>query len=174
MNVPLLDLVAQHGPLRDEVVPAMLAVVERQQFIMGSEVPELEAAVARLSAVRHAIACASGTDALLLPFARSGSRRRRPGDRPAFTFFATAGAMHNAGGTPVFVDIEPATFNIPPRLEAAITPRTRAIIGVDLFGQMAPMESSARPPGARARDDRGRRAGDRRPAPGGRHLAGGR
>lgn len=122
----------------------MLAVVERQQFIMGSEVPELEAAVARLSAVRHAIACASGTDALLLPLRALGLAAGDQVIVPSFTFFATAGAVHNAGATPVFADIEPATFNISvSAVEAAITPRTRAIIGVDLFGQMAPMDELA-------------------------------
>jgi dTDP-4-amino-4,6-dideoxygalactose transaminase len=144
LNVPLLDLVAQHRTIADEVVPAMLAVVERQHFIMGAEVAELETAIAALSAARHGIACASGTDALLLPLR---TLRLAPGDEviaPAFTFFATAGAVHNAGGTPVFADIDPATFNVSvAAVEAAITPRTRAIIAVDLFGQMAPMEEFA-------------------------------
>lgn len=141
LEVPLLDLVAQHRTIRDEVVPAMLAVVERQAFIMGAEVAELETAVASLSHVRHAVACASGTDALLLPLRALGLR---PGDEvivPAFTFFATAGAVHNAGGTPVFADIDPATYNVAPAaVEASITPRTRAIIAVDLYGQMAAIE----------------------------------
>ncbi|HEX6644825.1 MAG TPA: DegT/DnrJ/EryC1/StrS family aminotransferase [Gemmatimonadales bacterium] len=143
-SVPLLDLVAQHETIRDDVVAAMLRVVERQAFIMGEEVGQLEAAIARLSAVRHAIACASGTDALLLPLRTLGLL---PGDEviaPAFTFFATAGAIHNAGGTPVFVDIDPATFNLDPdAVAAAVTPRTRAIVAVDLYGQMAPMERLA-------------------------------
>jgi dTDP-4-amino-4,6-dideoxygalactose transaminase len=118
-----------------------MAVIERQGFIMGPEVVQLEEAVAKLSQVKHGIACASGTDALLLPL---NALDLEPGDEvitTAFTFFATAGAIHNAGGTPVFVDIDPATFNIVPEaIEAAITPRTRAIIAVHLFGQMAPME----------------------------------
>ncbi len=86
--------------------------------------------------------CASGTDALLLPLR---ALDLKPGDEvitPAFTFFATAGTIHNAGGRPVFVDIDPATFNLTPEaVEAAITPRTRAIIVVHLFGQMAAMET---------------------------------
>jgi dTDP-4-amino-4,6-dideoxygalactose transaminase len=142
VNVPLLDLVAQYRDIKDEVLEAVMAVVERQAFIMGSEVGQLEAAVAALSKTRHAIACASGTDALLLPLK---ALDLKPGDEVItvpFTFFATAGAIHNAGGTPVFVDIEPATFNIDPAAaEAAITARTRAIVAVDLFGQMAPMEA---------------------------------
>ena len=141
MIVPLLDLRAQHAAIREAVMPAVLSVIERQQFIMGPEVESLEAAIARLSGVRHAIGCASGTDALLLPLK---ALDLRPGDEvivPPFTFFATAGTVHNAGGRPVFADIEPDTFNLSPEaVEAAITPRTRAIIVVHLFGQMAKME----------------------------------
>jgi dTDP-4-amino-4,6-dideoxygalactose transaminase len=137
----LLDLVAQYRNIKDEVLPAMMAVLERQAFIMGAEVGRLEAEVAKLSETGHAIACASGTDALLLPLR---ALDLRPGDEvitTPFTFFATGGAIHNAGGTPVFVDIDPDTFNISPEaIEAAITPRTRAVIAVHLFGQMAPME----------------------------------
>jgi dTDP-4-amino-4,6-dideoxygalactose transaminase len=141
VNVPLLDLVAQHETIRDTVIPAVMAVIERQTFIMGPEVAELEGRIAGLCHARHAVACASGTDALLLPLK---TLDLEPGDEviaPAFTFFATAGAVHNAGGTPVFADIDPGTFNIAPEaIEAAITPRTRAIIVVHLYGQMAPME----------------------------------
>jgi dTDP-4-amino-4,6-dideoxygalactose transaminase len=139
--VPLLDLAAQHVAIRDAVMPAVLAVIQRQQFIMGPEVGELETAIAKLSEVRHAVACASGTDALLLPLK---TMALQPGDEvitPAFTFFATAGMVHHSGGTPVFVDIEPDSFNLSPEaVEAAITPRTRAIIVVHLFGQMARLD----------------------------------
>jgi dTDP-4-amino-4,6-dideoxygalactose transaminase len=141
VNVPLLDLVAQYRAIKDDVLPALQAVIESQQFVMGSAVAQLEAELATLAHARHGIACASGTDALLLPLK---ALELRPGDEvitTAFTFFATAGAIHNAGGTPVFVDIEPGTFNIDPALvEAAITPRTRAIVPVHLYGQMAAME----------------------------------
>jgi dTDP-4-amino-4,6-dideoxygalactose transaminase len=141
VNVPLLDLVAQYRTIKDDVLAAMMAVIERQGFIMGPEVAQLEAEIARLSNARHGIACASGTDALLLPLK---ALDLRPGDEvitTPFTFFATAGAIHNAGGTPVFVDIDPATFNISPEaIDAAITPKTRAIIVVHVFGQMAAME----------------------------------
>jgi dTDP-4-amino-4,6-dideoxygalactose transaminase len=140
--VPLLDLVAQYQSIKDEVLPALMRVVERQQFILGQEVSELETGIAALSHARHAIACASGTDALLLPLK---ALELQPGDEvicPAFTFFATAGTIHNAGGRPVFVDIDPGTFNMDPAaVEAAITPRTRAIVVVHLFGQMAPLEA---------------------------------
>jgi dTDP-4-amino-4,6-dideoxygalactose transaminase len=128
VHVPLLDLVAQYHTIKDDVLAAMMRVIERQSFIMGPEVAQLEAEIARLSHTRHGIA------ALDL----------RPGDEvitTPFTFFATAGTIHNAGGTPVFVDIDPTTMNISPAaIEAAITPRTRAIIVVHLFGQMAAME----------------------------------
>ena len=141
MKVPLLDLVAQYRSIADEVMPAVQAVVDRQAFIMGSEVSVLEERIAELSRAAHGVACASGTDALLLPLK---ALELAPGDEvicPSFTFFATAGAVHNAGGKPVFVDIDPVTFNLDPQLvEAAITPRTRAIIAVHLFGQMAPVE----------------------------------
>lgn len=141
MAVPLLDLRAQFDAIRAELMPALLAVVERQQFIMGDEVGRLEEAIARLSRAAHGIACASGTDALLLSLKVLDLR---PGDEvitSPFTFFATAGAISNAGGKPAFVDIDPATFNLEPaRVEAAIAPRTRAILPVHLFGQMAPME----------------------------------
>jgi len=141
LNVPLLDLVAQYQTIKDAVMPALQAVIDRQQFIMGPEVGQLETEIARLSHAKHGIACASGTDALLLPLK---ALRLRPDDEviaPAFTFFATAGAIHNAGGKPVFVDIDPATFNLDAAaVEAAITPRTRAIVAVHLYGQLAAME----------------------------------
>jgi dTDP-4-amino-4,6-dideoxygalactose transaminase len=108
---------------------------------MGPAIAQLEARVAELSHARHGIGCASGTDALLLPLK---ALNLRPGDEvitTPYTFFATAGAIHNAGGRPVFVDIEPESFNIDPAaVEAAITPRTRAIIPVHLYGQMVEME----------------------------------
>jgi dTDP-4-amino-4,6-dideoxygalactose transaminase len=142
LNVPLLDLVAQYQSIKDELVQAVMGVVERQSFIMGPEVGQLERAVAELSHTRHAVACASGTDALLLPLK---ALDLQPGDEiitTPFTFFATAGAIHNAGGTPVFADIEPGTFNIDPAaVAAAVTPRTRGIVAVHLFGQMAPVEA---------------------------------
>jgi dTDP-4-amino-4,6-dideoxygalactose transaminase len=141
MNVPLLDLVAQYAAIKDEVMPALLRVIEAQQFIMGPAVPQLEAAIAALSHAKHGVGCASGTDALLLPLK---ALNLAPGDEvitTPFTFFATAGTIHNAGGTPVFVDIEEGSFNIDPTaVERALTPRTRAIMPVHLYGQMAAME----------------------------------
>ncbi len=141
MTIPLLDLKAQFEGIRDEIMPAVVAVIESQRFIMGEQVARLEEAVAELCGARFAIACASGTDALLLPLK---GLNLAPGDEvitTPFTFFATAGAIANAGGTPVFVDIDADTFNIDPAAaEAAITPRTRAVIPVHLFGQVASME----------------------------------
>jgi dTDP-4-amino-4,6-dideoxygalactose transaminase len=137
----MLDLKAQLDSIRDEVLPALSAVVESQQFIMGEAVKKLEAEVARLSHARFGIGCASGTDALLLSLK---ALDLQPGDEvitTTFTFFATAGAIHNAGGKPVFVDIVPGTFNFDiAQVERAITKRTRAMVPVHLFGQMAPME----------------------------------
>ncbi len=141
MPVPLLDLKAQFQSIKEETMTAVLEVIESQKFIMGEQVGELEQAIASLCAAEHGIACASGTDALLLPLK---TLELAPGDEvitTPFTFFATAGAIANSGGKPVFVDIDPDTFNIDPdAVEAAVTPRTRAIVPVHLFGQMAPME----------------------------------
>ncbi len=141
MNVPLLDLVAQYAAIKDDVLPALLRVVETQQFIMGPAIPQLEAEIAALSRAKHGIGCASGTDALLLPLKALNLKSGDEVITTPFTFFATAGAIHNAGGTAVFVDIEPDTFNIDPAMvERAITPRTRAIVPVHLYGQIAAME----------------------------------
>src|SRR5437879_2800875 len=129
MNVPLLDLVAQYRAVKDEVLSALQTVIESQQFIMGPAVAQLETAIAHLSHARHGIGCASGTDALLLPLK---ALALRPGDEvitTPFTFFATAGAIHNAGGTPVFVDIAPDTCSLAPATVAAAgTARPRAVV----------------------------------------------
>ena len=141
MPVPLLDLRAQHATLRDTVARAVLELIDSQQFILGEPVEALEREVAVLSRTTHAIGCASGTDALLLAFRALDIG---PGDEVVttpFTFFATAGAIHNVGARPVFADIDPETFNLDPELaERAVTPRTKAVVPVDLFGQIAPIE----------------------------------
>ncbi len=140
MAVPLLDLSRQYRDIRTQVDERMGAVIERQTFILGDAVRDFEQALADYLHVRNAIGVASGTDALLLALR---ALDLRPGDEvlvPAFTFFATAGAVHNAGGTPVFVDVEPDTFNTSVEAAAAaVTKRTRAIVAVHLFGQMADM-----------------------------------
>ena len=141
MSIPMLDLRAQHATIRDEVVSRMMDVVDAQLFILGEPVAKLEEEVAALSRTKHAIGCASGTDALLLAYRALDIGRGDEIVTTPFTFFATAGTIHNVGATPVFVDIEPRTFNIDPRAaKAAVTPRTKAIVPVDLFGQMAPIE----------------------------------
>jgi dTDP-4-amino-4,6-dideoxygalactose transaminase len=141
MAVPLLDLRAQHATIRDEVVSAMMRVVEDQAFILGGPVGKLECEVAGLSRTRFAIGCANGTDAIVLAMRALDIGRGDEVITTPFTFFATAGTIHNVGAKPVFVDIDPVTYNIDPEaIAAAITPRTKAIIPVDLFGQMAAIE----------------------------------
>ncbi len=141
MSVPLLDLKAQHATIRESVVAAMLGVVDDQTFILGAPVERLERSVAELSHTAHAIGCANGTDALLLALRALDVGRDDEVITTPFTFFATAGTIHNVGAKPVFVDIDAATFNIDPAaVGAALTPRTRAVTAVDLFGQMAAIE----------------------------------
>lgn len=144
MPVPLLDLRAQHATIRDEIVPALMKVVDDQLFILGEQVERLEKDVAALSHTKHAIGCANGTDALLLAFRALDIGRGDEVVTTPFTFFATAGTIHNVGATPVFVDIDPVTFNIvPAAAQAAVTSRTKAVVPVDLFGQMAAIEEIA-------------------------------
>jgi dTDP-4-amino-4,6-dideoxygalactose transaminase len=144
MAVPLLDLRAQHATIRDEVVAAMMRVVEDQAFILGAPVGKLECEVAGLSRTRFAIGCANGTDALIIAMRALDIGRGDEVITTPFTFFATAGTIHNVGAKPVFVDIDPVTFNIDPdAIAAAITPRTKAVVPVDLFGQMAAIERVA-------------------------------
>jgi dTDP-4-amino-4,6-dideoxygalactose transaminase len=142
MAVPLLDLKAQYTTIRDSVINAMSKVVDEQAFILGEPVERLEREVAQLSRTRHAIGVANGTDALLISLRALDIARGDEVITTPFTFFATAGAVHNVGAKPVFVDIEPDTFNISTEaIAAAIKPSTKAIIPVDLFGQMAPIEA---------------------------------
>lgn len=140
-TIPLLDLKAQWAEIREEVVPAVLAVLDSQQFILGPEVEALEQEVANYLGARSAIAVASGTDALLLALR---ALEVGPGDEvitTAYSFFSTASTSALLGARPVFVDIDPATFDLDPdRIEKRITERTRAIIPVHLFGQPANMD----------------------------------
>ena len=142
MAVPLLDLKAQYTTIRDSVVNAMMKVVEDQAFILGEPVERLEREVAQLSHATHAIGCANGTDAILLALRALDIGRGDEVLTTPFTFFATAGAVHNVGARPVFADINPDTFNLSgDSIAESIKPSTRAVIAVDLFGQMAPIEA---------------------------------
>jgi dTDP-4-amino-4,6-dideoxygalactose transaminase len=174
MAVPLLDLRAQHAAIRNAVARAMSQVIEDQAFILGAPVSRLEAEVAALSRSKYAIGCASGTDALLLALRALDIGRGDEVVTTPFTFFATAGAIHNVGATPVFVDIDPATYNIRPDLAAAaLTPKTRAVIPVDLFGQLAQIEEiQRRLPGLPIIEDAAQSIGARRSIDGEWRMAG--
>ena len=140
MRVPLLDLTRQYRQIAAEIERVLPEVVESQQFVLGPRVEAFEHEVAAHLGVPHAVGCASGTDALLLSLRALDVK---PGDEVVtspFTFFATAGAIHNVGARPVFADIQPDTFNLDPAAaDAATGARTRAIVPIHLFGQMADM-----------------------------------
>ncbi len=138
--IPMVDLKAQYADLRPEIDQALAEVLDSAQFILGPNVKAFEQEAARYLGVDHAVACASGTDALHLALAATGIG---PGDEvitTPFTFIATAEAICYVGATPVFVDIDPRSFNLDlERVAAAITERTRAVMPVHLFGQAVNM-----------------------------------
>jgi dTDP-4-amino-4,6-dideoxygalactose transaminase len=142
--IPFIDLTRQHAALRTELLAAMARVLDGSQFILGAEGRAFEHELAVACSVRHAVGVASGTDALRLALAALGVG---PGDEvltPAFSFVASASTIVMAGATPVFVDIDPATYTLDvPAAERALTERTRAIIPVHLYGHPAPMEAIA-------------------------------
>ncbi len=139
--VPLLDLEAIHKPIAGPMREAVIRVLESNRFIGGPEVEQFESEIAAACGSRHAVGVSSGTDALIVSLMALGIE---PGDEvivPSFTFFSTAGSVHRLGAKLVFCDIEPRTFNLDPEhFETLITPRTRAVIPVHLFGQCAPMD----------------------------------
>ncbi|HEU4768723.1 MAG TPA: DegT/DnrJ/EryC1/StrS family aminotransferase [Pyrinomonadaceae bacterium] len=167
MNVPLLDLQSQYASLRDELREAVERVMDSQRFVLGDEVRKLEASVAQYTQTKTAIACASGSDALLLALMAIDVGAGDEVITTPFTFFATAAAITRLGARPVFVDIDPATYNLDVS-QISITPRTKAIMPVHLYGQCADMdpllamndvpivEDAAQAIGA---TDRGRQAG---------------
>ena len=141
MNISLLDLKTQHDPILQDITDALRKVIASNQFILGPEVQKLEQQVALYSQTKYAIGVSSGTDALLISLMAIGIG---PGDEvitTPFSFFATAGVIVRLGAKPVFIDIDPETYNINPDLiQKAITPKTKAIIPIHLFGQCADME----------------------------------
>ena len=144
MKVPFLDLKRQYESIKQEIDEAIQTVLDSQQFILGEEVEEFERRMAKYCGVKHAIGVASGTDALLLSLKANGVTGGVI--TTPFTFFATAGAIHNAGATPIFADIEPDTYNIDVEevkklLGAKKDKKIKAIIPVHLFGQAADMNS---------------------------------
>ncbi len=141
MEVPLLDLKAQYARYRDQVPPAVESVLDSQLVCNGPPVRQLEQEMAAYCGCAAAVGVSSGTDALLSTLMTLGIGAGHEVITSTFTFFATAGVIWRAGARPVFVDIEPDTFNIDPaKIEAAITEKTKAIIPVHLFGQMAEMD----------------------------------
>ena len=140
-NVPLLDINRDNQPFREEFIEALTGVLDSGRFLFGPDVVDLEREVATYSQVENAVGCASGSDALLLAMMALGIG---PGDEvivPSFTFFASVSCVTRLGATPVFVDIRPDTFNIDAeKIKAAITPKTKAIIPVHLFGQCAEID----------------------------------
>ena len=141
MNVPLIDLQAQYAPIRDELIAAVTRVCDGQQFILGREVELLERELAAMLGVRHVVGVSSGTDGLLVAMMALGIGSGDEVITSTYTFFATGGSAARLGARPVFVDIDPLTYNIDARaVAAAITPRTKAIIPIHLFGLSADLD----------------------------------
>jgi len=141
MNVPLLDLQAQYVSLRDDMRRAIERVMDSQRFVLGDEVRELENSIAEYCQTKHAIGCASGSDALLLALMALNIKQGDEVITTPFSFFATGAAIARLGARPVFVDIDPRTYNLDvSRVADAITSDTKAIIPVHIYGQCAQMD----------------------------------
>lgn len=142
MNIPMVDLKSQYKNLKQQFDSAVIGVMENAAFIMGPEVKKLEEETAEYAGVKHAVSVGSGTEALHIAALALGLGAGDEIIAPTFTFIATAGAVALSGATPVFADINPDTFNIDPNdLEKQITPKTKAIIPVHLYGQPADMDA---------------------------------
>jgi dTDP-4-amino-4,6-dideoxygalactose transaminase len=142
MNVKLLDLQAQYLPLRNEIRRAIDEVCDQQALVLGPTVERFEKNLAAYCGTKHAIGVSSGTDALLCSLMALGIKAGDEVICPAFTFFATAGSIARLGAIPVFCDVDPATFNVDPKsLKSKVTTRTKAIMPVHLFGQLARMDA---------------------------------
>lgn len=142
MKIKMLDLTEQYQLIKEEVMEKLDEVMNSSFFILGDHVKKLEGDVAAYSHVSHGIGVGNGSDAIHIALEAAGIGKGDEVITTAFTFFATSGAIMRAGAIPVYVDIDPATFNINPgKIEAAITEKTKAIIPVHLYGQMADMES---------------------------------
>ena len=141
MNFPLLKLQAQYVSLRDDLLQAVERVMSSQRFVLGEEVRGLENSIAAYCHTKHAIGCASGSDALLLALMALDIKAGDEAITTPFSFFATAASIARLGARPVFVDIDPRTYNIDPsRVADAITSRTKAIVPVHIYGQCAAMD----------------------------------
>lgn len=141
MNIPMLDLSEQYLEIKNEVITKLDEVMSSSQFILGSNVKQLEADIAKMSQTTHGIGVGNGSDAIHIALQAAGIGEGDEVITTSFTFFATAGAIARANAVPVFVDIDPVTYNIDPaKIKEAITDKTKAIIPVHLYGQMADMD----------------------------------
>jgi dTDP-4-amino-4,6-dideoxygalactose transaminase len=140
MSVPMLELAPQNASVKEKILQGLSGLIDRSSFVLGENVKGLEKELSEYSGAAHAVGMSSGTDALLVALMALGVGHGDEVILPSFTFFATAGVVSRLGAKPVFIDLDPETFNVTGALvEAALTPRTKAIVPVHLFGQLAEM-----------------------------------